>query len=298
MRIKNFFQLLITVLFLGSCGSSYTVVRSDERQKSNTPLNTEGDYVERIEFITEEYNFDTDYGLELPEDPGLFKRFEFRSTEEYIKGFAPVAKIEMMHYGIPASITLAQGILESGAGRSNLVQKSNNHFGIKCHQGWNGPWVSHDDDAPSECFRKYNLPIYSYRDHSVFLRTRNRYASLFTLAIDDYKSWARGLKKAGYATDPKYPQKLISIIENYRLYRYDNEVLKSNLKNKGWLVMADMPKIKTKKPQQSTDKIQVRSGDTLYSISRRYGVSVDELKRANALEDNIISIGQELIIRQ
>lgn len=295
--MKNLFLPLAVALFLSSCGSTYTVARSDDSSKKNLPKNDGGDYVQRIETITEEYNFETDYGVELPNDPGRFKSFEFRSTEEYIKGFAPIAKIEMTLYGIPASITLAQGILESGSGRSNLVQKSNNHFGIKCHQGWDGPWVSHDDDAPSECFRKYNLPVYSYRDHSVFLRTRDRYASLFTLAIDDYKSWARGLKKAGYATDPKYPQKLISIIENYRLDRYDDEVVKSKKRDKRWLVMADMPKTK-RTEQRSFDKIQVRSGDTLYSISRRFGVSVDQLKRANALENNIISVGQELIIPQ
>ena len=120
-----------------------------------------------------------------------------------------------MQYGIPASITLAQGILESGAGRSALSKKSNNHFGIKCHKGWTGQRVFHDDDELQECFRKYKDPKYSFRDHSLFLTQRSRYEGLFAYKKNDYKSWAKGLRKAGYATDPKYPQKLINIIETY-----------------------------------------------------------------------------------
>ena len=143
----------------------------------------------------------------------------------YIDNYSEIAKEEMVQYGIPASITLAQGILESGAGRSALSKKSNNHFGIKCHKGWTGQRVFHDDDELQECFRKYKDPKYSFRDHSLFLTQRSRYEGLFAYKKNDYKSWAKGLRKAGYATDPKYPQKLINIIETYQLYSYDVEVL-------------------------------------------------------------------------
>ena len=139
----------------------------------------------------------------------------------YIEKYKDIAVSEMYRSGIPASITLAQGLLESGAGMSQLAVKSNNHFGVKCHNGWQGGKVYHDDDAKGECFRKYDNPEESYRDHSDFLRYRDRYKFLFEFEITDYKSWANGLKKAGYATDPAYPSKLISIIETYGLSRYD-----------------------------------------------------------------------------
>ena len=127
----------------------------------------------------------------------------------------------MEKYKIPASITLAQGILESGNGLSTLAKKSNNHFGIKCHKGWKGERVYHDDDEKGECFRKYTYVQTSYEDHSKFLTSRQRYAGLFKLKKTDYKGWARGLKKAGYATDKKYPKKLIKIIQDYKLYEFD-----------------------------------------------------------------------------
>jgi LysM repeat protein len=143
--------------------------------------------------------------------------------EIYIEKYAAIAVEEMYRSGVPASITLAQGLLESGYGRSELALKSNNHFGIKCHNGWQGKKVYHDDDAKGECFRKYDDPRDSYRDHSDFLRYRDRYKFLFDYKVTDYKSWAYGLKKAGYATDPSYPSKLISLIEDYKLYVYDTK---------------------------------------------------------------------------
>lgn len=143
--------------------------------------------------------------------------------EKYIERYAGIAVQEMYRSGIPASITLAQGLLESGYGRSELALKSNNHFGIKCHNNWKGGRVYHDDDAKGECFRKYDTPEESYRDHSDFLRYRDRYKFLFDYKVTDYKSWAYGLKKAGYATDPSYPSKLISLIEDYKLYVYDTK---------------------------------------------------------------------------
>lgn len=143
--------------------------------------------------------------------------------EKYIERFAEIAVSEMYRSGVPASITLAQGLLESGYGRSELALKSNNHFGIKCHNGWQGGKVYHDDDAKGECFRKYDNPEDSYRDHSDFLRYRDRYKFLFDYKVTDYNAWAHGLKKAGYATDPAYPTKLIKLIEDYRLYDYDTK---------------------------------------------------------------------------
>ena len=139
----------------------------------------------------------------------------------YIKKYAPAATKNMRFFKIPASITLAQGILESGYGEGTLAKKANNHFGIKCHKEWKGKSITHDDDEKGECFRSYKNPLRSYRDHSLFLVDRDRYSSLFTLNRKDYKGWAVGLKAAGYATDPKYADKLISLIERFNLTRFD-----------------------------------------------------------------------------
>ncbi len=144
--------------------------------------------------------------------------------EQYIRTYAPVAVSEMYRSGVPASITLAQGLLESRYGQSVLATGGNNHFGIKCHD-WSGKKMYHDDDAKGECFRVYGSPEESFRDHSDFLRYRDRYKFLFENETTDYKAWAYGLKKAGYATDPAYPQKLIKYIEDYQLYKYDKMTL-------------------------------------------------------------------------
>ena len=227
----------------------------------------------------------------LPEDTGKFVQFEIGSVTEYVQTFSEVAQFEMKAFGIPASITLAQGLLESGFGKGALALKTNNHFGIKCHTGWKGDYDFHDDDEKGECFRKYNHPMYSYRDHSLFLKNRSRYASLFDLRKDDYKKWAFGLKKAGYATDKKYPNKLISLIERYELYKYDKSVMGDdygrNVKKREVAVVS--------KP--SIDNHIVKEGDTLYSISRKYSVSVDDLKRWNYLYDNAIKVGQKLTVK-
>ena len=142
------------------------------------------------------------------------------TIQEYIETYKEIAIKEMLRTGVPASITLAQGIVETENGNSKLVKKSNNHFGIKCKETWTGPSVSHDDDAPGECFRKYNNAEESYVDHSNFLVTRKHYLFLFSLNPEDYKAWAYGLKKAGYATNPKYPEMLIKYIETYKLNEY------------------------------------------------------------------------------
>ena len=205
-------------------------------------------------------------------------------VEVYIDNYSTIAMEEMRQYAIPASITLAQGILESGAGRGELTKKANNHFGIKCHSNWTGGKVYHDDDEKGECFRKYKDSKYSFRDHSLFLSERSRYQNLFKLKIEDYKGWARGLKKAGYATDPKYPNKLISIIERYDLTQYDSQVLG----NEGSAVGSS---------SESTETYTVKKGDTLYSISRRFNTTVEALKEYNKLQSNDILIGQILYLQ-
>lgn len=139
------------------------------------------------------------------------------STQDYINTYTKIAIEQEKQYGIPACITLAQGILESGSGRSRLATEANNHFGIKCHNDWKGKKIYKDDDKKNECFRVYDNAEQSYIDHSLFLVGKKRYADLFKLKITDYKGWAKGLKKAGYATNPKYPQLLIDIIELYDL---------------------------------------------------------------------------------
>lgn len=152
------------------------------------------------------------------------------SYQKYIKTYGTLAIKQQTQYKIPASITLAQGLLESGAGQSDLARRSNNHFGIKCHE-WKGARVYHDDDLRGECFRKYNTVEQSYIDHSKFLAERPRYASLFKLRVTDYKGWAKGLQKCGYATDRAYANKLIKVIEDYELYRYDRmKVVKKTTK--------------------------------------------------------------------
>ncbi|MFT0714491.1 glucosaminidase domain-containing protein [Flagellimonas lutimaris] len=277
--IRRIGYVLIAALLLSSCGAKKRrtthrkgapVVRNSE----NTNTNRRGDTKE-------------DSGLyPMPEDSGRFERFPISDTQDYIETFAEIAQYEMRAYGIPASITLAQGILESGSGRGELTLKTNNHFGIKCHTGWQGEFDFHDDDAKGECFRKYNHPMYSFRDHSIFLSTRSRYAFLFNYKRDDYKKWAHGLRQAGYATDRKYPQKLISIIESYDLHKYDEAVVENGLST-------------VREPKQyEVFTHEVRKGDTLYGISKRYDISVDELRRLNNLNDNIISIGQLLNIRR
>lgn len=151
-----------------------------------------------------------------------FSAQTWNTEDQYIQKFAQYAVDEMEKYKIPASITLAQGLLETGGGQSRLALEGKNHFGIKCKEDWTGKTMKHTDDAPNECFRVYDDPKQSYEDHSVFLATRKFYTKLFTLDMKDYKAWAHGLKKAGYATNPRYASILISKIEKYKLYEFDN----------------------------------------------------------------------------
>ena len=214
-----------------------------------------------------------------------------KQYESYIKKYRELAVEEMKKYHIPASITLAQGLLESGAGKSELARKSNNHFGIKCGGDWRGKTVSHDDDARGECFRAYKHPKDSYEDHTKFLVGRPRYASLFKLKITDYKGWARGLKKAGYATNPRYADQLIGIIELYELYKYDE---KNYLK---WLK-------KNPNPHQTYIAndllyIVVRAGDSWKSISQEFDISQKKLRKYNDLyKGYALQVGDILYLEQ
>jgi len=269
--MKKILMLFFVGLLVFSCSSrkSITKRKSERKEKKEQVLNTNK-------------KTDEDDVKEIAE-PSPKEVVKINSTADYINIFSEIAKQEMELYGIPASITLAQGILESNSGKGRLSVEANNHFGIKCHD-WTGARIYHDDDAAQECFRKYNDAKYSYRDHSLFLTTRKRYAKLFTLNKGDYKRWAKELKAAGYATDKKYPDKLISLIERYELYKFDEAVLGNN------------KSFANNNKKESTLTHLVVKGDTLYSISKRYNLTIEELQWLNDLKGIEIKIGQELYV--
>ncbi|MCF6297266.1 MAG: glucosaminidase domain-containing protein [Flavobacteriaceae bacterium] len=275
MKILKVLSIIVFVSFLISCNSSRRVINSNDKRVYKGS--------KKVDATEKEIYAKSDT---------YFRKFKNNNsnlnshTIEYIGKYKNIAIKKMMEYNIPASITLAQGILESGNGRSDLARKANNHFGIKCHKGWKGKKIYHDDDRRHECFRKYNSPEGSFDDHSLFLTKRGRYTFLFDFKKDNYKAWAKGLKKAGYATDRKYPSKLINFIEAYKLYHYDKLVLKS--KGQQYRVSKDM----------DLNHIMVRKGDTLYSIARNNNLTVEELKRLNNLYSNEISIGQKLYLKK
>lgn len=204
----------------------------------------------------------------------------------YIARYGNLAVDQMKKYGIPASITLAQGLLESDAGRSTLAVKCNNHFGIKCHSDWTGRKMYHDDDARQECFRCYSDADDSYRDHSLFLVNGSRYQSLFKLSVTDYKGWAKGLKAAGYATSPTYADKLIEIIERYGLDRYDKSggvrLQPGQIPHQPMLVNGQRC-------------VRLREGETLKDIAREYGMQLSLLRRFNEAERKFVPPAGTLI---
>ncbi len=208
--------------------------------------------------------------------------------QQYVDQYKDLAIEQMKRYKIPASITLAQGLLESGAGRSELARKGNNHFGIKCHT-WNGGTVHFDDDANQECFRAYNSVSDSYEDHSRFLVTGRRYQGLFNLSITDYKGWARGLKAAGYATNPKYADRLIDIIQVYSLYQYDTAksydrfyAKRSRDHNVGGAALHAVYKF------NDNYYVKARKGDTFAAIAAETGISRRRLAKYNERDKNDI----------
>ena len=256
------FVALAMLALLASCGSKKKIYYADARMNEQTIV-PKGKSEKREQKKKEKE-------LVYSSDP----------TTRYIQQYAAIAQEEMRRYKIPASITLAQGLLESQLGQGVLAKKSNNHFGIKCKREWKGKKVYHDDDAPGECFRAYEDPKESYRDHSLFLAERERYASLFLLKKTDYKAWAKGLKKAGYATDPAYADKLIGLIERLSLWKYDN------------------PKASPNFSVRDRDIHIVQKGDTLYRLSKRYKISVENLKKINRLTSSEIQIGQYIRLKK
>jgi len=237
---------------------------------------------------------------------------------KYIEQYAALAVKEMERTGIPASIKIAQGIHETNAGKSDLVLQSNNHFGIKCKSSWTGDKVYHNDDAEGECFRKYGDAKASYLDHSDYLKSQPRYAFLFEYDANDYASWAWGLKKAGYATNPIYAQTLIKYIEAYQLNELNNiaeneddtdlENYFEKIRNQPLQAVTSNNKLiepdEAPKPakEKSGKRIKVKKthvvkrGDSLYSLSKKYGTTVDALKKVNHLKKEALQVGQKIKI--
>ena len=275
-RVVHHSVFLLSVSFLAACSAHKTVISNSQARKNNN-------------------------AIERSNKEAISNYMPFTVTS-YIERFKKIAVKEMDLYGIPASITLAQGLFESGNGNSDLAKIANNHFGIKCTADWSGKSYYKNDDRDNDCFRVYNNPEDSYRDHSEFLK-RKRYAPLFELDKNDYRGWANGLKQAGYATNPKYPELLIGVIERYHLDQYDKpegEIQKIKREDR---VLADINKnIGTEKKDSliqntPTEKLHtVVAGDTLYNISKRFGLSVDELKALNNMPDNNIKLGQKLVV--
>ena len=296
---KKILALVVLSMFLQSCGASKSHVKTTKNGTART-TRTSKSSKPAIRTTIDSKNGTASSGKTETLESTSKTIVYAEVVKAYIQNFKETAKDNMRRHGIPASIILAQGILESGAGKGTLCISANNHFGIKCHNDWTGEKVYHDDDSEQECFRKYKDPADSYDDHSLFLTTRSRYAALFKLEKDDYEGWARGLRAAGYATDPKYPDKLIGLIVNYNLAQYDAEVL-----NKSYTAPAPKPKPQTTAPiasaptvsQPSYGTYTVEKGDTLYSISKKHNLSVDQLMKLNDMSGNALSIGQVLKIK-
>jgi len=275
IKILTYFKMRLFVLFvsvfalfLGSCASKKTTARSAPRPPVGNIEKKVGDGTSS-------------------------------TGKQYIARYKDIAIAEMERHGIPASIKLAQALLESGNGNSYLARRANNHFGIKCGGTWRGKSVVHPDDKANDCFRVYDSPEQSFRDHSQFLRGK-RYSKLFALRQDDYKGWAKGLKAAGYATNPRYPELLVNLIERYELYRYDkagrSSVVKASAKAN---TQSNIPQKNAETPKRQTLLVyEVKASDTLYAISQKYGISVERLKELNDLSGDAIAVGQLLIIKQ
>ena len=210
------------------------------------------------------------------------------TRKQYITKYSALAVKQMRQYKIPASITLAQGILESNNGNSRLAVKANNHFGIKCH-GWEGKKIFEDDDKKNECFRKYKSPLESFKDHSLFLNKYSRYAFLFDYKITDYKSWARGLKKAGYATNKKYPELLIKIIEDNKLNIYDDKDVEIEFISEIRNIYMHPNRIKYVKSENQ---------DTYITIAKDLNLKLRHLQKYNdSKETNILAEGTIVFIQ-
>jgi len=270
--------ILISAIFVVSCGSTRVVTSKEANKKYNTA--DKGQSSNSSESTSTTSTDETTVSSQVIQPQ--VNEAPVNTTNKvaiYVHKYKNIAQYEMQKSGIPASITLAQGILESGAGNGDLTKRANNHFGIKCHN-WSGEKVYHDDDKKGECFRKYAHPSESFKDHSNFLTSRSRYASLFKLNKNDYKGWAKGLRKAGYATDPKYPSKLISLIERYNLNEYDS-----------------VTQVSETMTAPKSNNYTIKKGDTLYSVARKFNLSISDLMDLNNMSDTALNIGQQLIVK-
>ena len=274
--MRKIFLLLLTGVFFTSCSAHKSIISSSVARRNN-------DAIKR-------------------DHQQIIAAYRSNTSLEYIDRFKAIAIQEMNLYGIPASITLAQGLFESGSGNSDLAKFANNHFGIKCGYQWGGKSYYKDDDGVNDCFRVYENPEDSFRDHSEFLKKKN-YAKLFELDKNEYEGSAYGLKNAGYATNPKYPQLLINIIQKYSLNQYDRpegEAQKVKREDRVLTQINNNIGVNKKDTLAKTspdDKIYtIRQGDTLYNISKRFGITVDELKALNKMADTYIKIGQKLVV--
>ncbi len=289
-------SLLLLVFLFVSCTSTKSVIHTT-RKGDKTYTSTPRSYEKSPRKSSTKKNVDNTRNTKslenkVSETQVLAATTHVKVTNDmilaYIEKYKDVAQTNRDKYGIPASIILGQAILESGSGTGPLSQYANNHFGIKCHKDWTGQSIKYDDDSLEECFRKYENPYDSFRDHAVFLTSGSRYVPLFKLDRKDYKAWANGLKNAGYATDSLYPTKLIGLIERFELYKYDG----------GSLFMKTNEVVVQKDFFVSNDNFHVvTKGDTLFSISKAYKISIENLKKKNNLLDNAISIGQSIIIK-
>jgi len=253
--------------------------------------------------------------------PAISQEAPNENIIKYIEQYAALAVKEMERTGVPASIKIAQGIHETNAGKSDLVLKSNNHFGIKCKSSWTGEKVYHNDDEEGECFRKYDNATASYLDHSDYLKSQPRYAFLFDYDANDYAAWAWGLKKAGYATNPIYAQTLIKYIEAYHLNELNKfaeneedqdlknylETIRSRpldvVENSNKSIEPEEKYRSTKPAKEKSEKRirvkkthVVKKGESLYSLSKKYGTTVDVLKKVNHLKKEALQVGQKIKI--
>ena len=337
---KRFSWLLLYLFILSSCSDKYyksaknphTVNYRGQRTIVETKRPTHAELNQRTKALMEanmnRKDFTEDDFHEVP--PAM--QVTTAVTQKYIEDYKDIAMVEMQRYNIPASITLAQGILESGSGQGRLARYGNNHFGIKCHATWDGKTITHDDDEKSECFRKYRYAYESFEDHSQFLVNRNRYKALFDLSPTDYEGWAHGLRKAGYATDPTYAKKLIALIKKFELHQYDNQVIAAKggdiTSSNTQVATVSTPKKEVSKPATAIKSIpkptvtktivkptntidtmtiekeaiaevyyQVQTGDTLYKIAREQQVPVQQLMKLNNFDDvtsNNLKVGQQI----
>ncbi len=275
-QLQRAAYLLLVCLLFSACSAHKNVISNSEARRNNARIQKD--------------------------NSGAIAGYTPFTVASYIERFKPIAVQEMNLYGIPASITLAQGLFESGNGNGELAKVANNHFGIKCTSDWKGKSYYKDDDNHNDCFRVYDKAEDSFRDHSEFLK-RKRYAKLFELDKNDYQGWAYGLKEAGYATNPNYPQLLIGIIQKYNLAQFDvpeGETQKIKREDRVFTqINQNIGKAAKDSLAQATpaDKLYViKTGDTLYSLSKRFGLTVDELKALNGLADNNIKVGQKIVV--